>query len=211
MTVVKLSILLRIRSFLFKYECVFLLFKKHRFCVRFQEECITAEVEKKEVRSCKLQNPCQNTNTKKEKGEKNRKKNKQKMQRKKSEAAEYEMITSNEVESIKNRILKEEAQHHNSNNILLNNNNNNNVMINKNNKNNNGFNNNNNNNINSILSIPTHTPKDEIEEQTNAIPHIPNYWIPVKSKSQSHGRINNFNRNSFCLDSFHFYVNRVKN
>ena len=95
------------------------------------------------------------------------------------EMVEYEMITRNEVESIKNRLLRED-EHFDQNN----------KNYKSNNKIENYSNNNNNNNNNSVSQyqqnqplIPTHTPKEGIEEQTNAIPHIPNYWIPVKSKS----------------------------
>ncbi len=80
------------------------------------------------------------------------------------DVVEYEMITRTDVESIKKRLLEEEQQqqqqkqqHNNSNN---------------------------NNNPQNIHLIPTHMPRDATEEQTNAIPHIPNYWIPVKSKTQ---------------------------
>jgi hypothetical protein len=29
----------------------------------------------------------------------------------------------------------------------------------------------------------TAAPKEPVEEQTNAIPHLPNYWIPAKDSS----------------------------
>ena len=83
-----------------------------------------------------------------------------------TELVEYEMITRNDVESIKSRLLRED-EHLEENNK----------------KNNNSVKRFGINQYQQNHLIPTHTPREGIEEQTNAIPHIPNYWIPVKSKS----------------------------
>ena len=82
------------------------------------------------------------------------------------------MVTRSEVESIKNRLMKEEREEKKR----LNNN------FNINNRKNHHHHNNNKTVRTNHNTLPTDVPRAETEEQTNSIPVVPNYWIPVKQK-----------------------------